>query len=197
MILFFALISSLHCSFSYDLLVNIHIKDKFSKVPYLVLRFRDDCTSLQALRLLISQRWFPSRCLVSQYFSSINFSKSCKSSEDSNLLVKSDIPAFPSKTFGVFNCSSWSITNSSLGFNLFQNLFSKSSSLTGLFINWSIYFLRVHVPQKIIIDQLAFCQFCLNYLNDWLANSFQSFLKVYYRNFSVVLGKVMVPNTVF
>ena len=56
---------------------------------------------------------------------------------------------------------------------------------------------RVHVPQKIIIDQLVFCQFCVNYLNDWLSNSVQSFLKVYYQNFSVVLGKVMVPNTVF
>ena len=27
-------------------------------------------------------------------------------------------------------------------------------------------FKRVYVPQKIIIDQLAFCQFCLNYSND-------------------------------
>ena len=27
-------------------------------------------------------------------------------------------------------------------------------------------FKKVDVPQKIIIDQLAFCQFCLNYLND-------------------------------
>ena len=34
---------------------------------------------------------------------------------------------------------------------------------------------RAHVPQKIILDQLVFCQFCVNYLKDWLANNFQSF----------------------
>ena len=35
-------------------------------------------------------------------------------------------------------------------------------------------FKRVHKPQKIITDQLAFCPFCLKYLNFGLANSFQS-----------------------
>ena len=37
----------------------------------------------------------PSHCLVSQYFLFMNSSKSCKLSEDSHLLVISDIPAFP------------------------------------------------------------------------------------------------------
>ena len=37
---------------------------------------------------------------------------------------------------------------------------------------------RVHVRQKMIIDQLAFCQFCLNYSNDWLAFAFRVFWKL-------------------
>ena len=83
----------------------------------------------------------------------------------------------------------------------FTCFFSSSKRVSFLTVwNWQILnqsTKRVHVPQKIIIFPLAFCQFCPNYLDGWSADSFENFLKVYYRNFSVVLGKDMVPSIVF
>ena len=61
--------------------------------------------------------------------------------------------------------------NSDLFAEIIYNYFNESLEKSKFPDCWKLanvtpVFKRVHVPQKIIIDQLGFCQFCLNYLND-------------------------------